>query len=53
MTKQFHICMDTGGTLTDGILVDEEGRVHMAKASTTPQDIQIGIMNCLRLLEAG
>lgn len=32
----FEIVIDTGGTFTDGVLVDEEHRIGVAKFETTP-----------------
>lgn len=44
--------IDTGGTYTDGVLLDFEGRavVAKAKAFTTPQDLTIGIRECINNL---
>ena len=41
--------IDTGGTYTDGVLLDFEGKVVVAKAKafTTPQDLTIGIKECI------
>ena len=33
----FRISVDTGGTFTDMVLVDEEGNFHVGKALTTPK----------------
>ena len=43
----FRVAIDCGGTFTDGISVDEAGRVMTAKALTTPQDLTIGVRNTL------
>ena len=43
------IGLDIGGTFTDLIVFDEAtGELQQAKSSTTPKDLTIGIMNCLR-----
>ena len=44
--------IDTGGTFTDGVLMDPAARqVHStAKAFTTRQDLSVGIRNCFRKL---
>ncbi|HBW37860.1 glutamate mutase L [Desulfosporosinus sp. BICA1-9] len=44
--------IDTGGTYTDGVLLDFEEKVVVAKAKafTTPQDLTIGIKECLENL---
>ncbi len=43
----FRVGIDTGGTFTDLIAVDEQGNLFEAKSPTTPRDLKIGIMNCL------
>jgi N-methylhydantoinase A len=41
--------LDIGGTFTDLIIFDEEtGNLQHAKSSTTPADLTIGIINCLK-----
>jgi N-methylhydantoinase A len=41
--------LDIGGTFTDLIVFDEEsGEVKHAKSSTTPADLVVGIVNCLK-----
>ncbi|MBM5810518.1 MAG: hydantoinase/oxoprolinase family protein [Gammaproteobacteria bacterium] len=46
--RRFLAACDAGGTMTDVILVDEEGRSVVGKASTTPQDESIGYMEAFR-----
>ena len=48
----FRISVDSGGTFTDGILIDGKGEVLSAKAHTTPQDLTVGTINCLSKLAA-
>jgi len=45
--------IDTGGTYTDGVIVDRSNRVilHKAKALTTRENLIIGIRNCIEQLE--
>ena len=45
--------IDTGGTYTDGVVVDLESRkiLNKAKALTTREDLSIGIRNCINNLE--
>jgi len=44
-----NIGLDIGGTFTDLILFDEiTGELQHAKSSTTPSDLTIGILNCLK-----
>ncbi len=43
-----HVALDIGGTFTDLVYVnDETGELRHAKSSTTPEDLTIGIQNCL------
>ncbi|MFH0809864.1 MAG: hydantoinase/oxoprolinase family protein [Pseudomonadota bacterium] len=43
----FRIALDCGGTFTDGISVDERGKMVIAKALTTPKDLTLGVKNTL------
>jgi N-methylhydantoinase A len=43
----FRVGIDTGGTFTDAISVDEAGNLVEAKSPTTPHDLKTGIMNCM------
>lgn len=45
--------MDTGGTYTDGVIVDSASRkiICKAKALTTKDDLTVGIKNCLDRLK--
>jgi N-methylhydantoinase A/oxoprolinase/acetone carboxylase beta subunit len=36
--------IDIGGTFTDAVFYDVDGRIRTAKASTTPSDITQGVM---------
>ena len=47
---RYRIGVDVGGTFTDVIAVDGEGRVTFVKAASTPQDQSIGVMKALSLL---
>ena len=42
--SRYLIACDAGGTMTDVILVDEEGKFVIGKAPTTPDDESIGFM---------
>ncbi len=46
MGKYFVAC-DAGGTMTDVIIVDEEGQSVIGKAPTSPQDESVGYMESL------
>ncbi len=40
--------IDVGGTFTDLFYLDEAtGRVGISKASTTPQDLSVGLFNAM------
>ena len=42
------IAVDIGGTFTDLVAVDDQGKVSRSKALTTPDDLARGIEDCLR-----
>ena len=41
----FRVCIDTGGTFTDGMVLDGEGALHEFKAPTTPWDFSEGVLD--------
>src|SRR3989475_1183185 len=43
------IGIDTGGTFTDCVVMDADGRIVTAKAASTPDDFSEGVMESLRL----
>ncbi len=43
-TPRYLVGCDAGGTMTDVIIVDEEGRSIIGKAPTSPHDESIGYM---------
>jgi len=45
--SRYLVACDAGGTMTDVIIVDEEGRSVIGKAPTSPQDESIGYMESL------
>ena len=47
------IGIDVGGTFTDLVAVDAQGRVTLAKVASTPADPSIGVMEGLDRLAAG
>ena len=46
----YRIGVDVGGTFTDVVSVDDEGRVTLAKSVSTPEDPSLGVMEGLNLL---
>lgn len=49
---RYKIGADVGGTFTDLVAIDDEGRVIVAKASTTPDDQSRGVYDALTKAEA-
>jgi N-methylhydantoinase A len=47
------IGVDVGGTFTDIVAVAPDGRLHVAKAPSTPQDQSLGVVQGLALLAEG
>ncbi len=43
----FKICVDTGGTFTEAVVLNEQGRYREFKTSTTPGDFSQGVLNAL------
>jgi N-methylhydantoinase A len=39
--------VDTGGTFTDGVVIDEKGTIHNFKELSTPKDPSIGLYNVI------
>ena len=46
----FEIVIDTGGTFTDAVLMDEDRKITTAKYPTNVVDPSTGIMGCIELL---
>lgn len=44
---KYRIGIDTGGTFTDCIIADEQGRMFLAKAPSTPRDFALGVYHSL------
>src|SRR5438067_3818300 len=47
MSSSFYVGVDTGGTFTDCVVVDDEGNVTTAKAASTPPDFADGVLAAL------
>jgi len=46
--KNKRVCIDVGGTFTDCLVMDETGLLQKFKASTTPSDPSIGLMDAMK-----
>ena len=46
----FEIFIDTGGTFTDGVLIDDKQKMSVAKYETLPLDPAKSIMDCIARL---
>ncbi len=44
----YRVCVDTGGTFTDCVVQDGEGRLRQFKAPTTPGDFSEGVLNTIQ-----
>ncbi len=44
----FYVGVDVGGTFTDGVVVDDAGRVRVVKTPSVPGDPSRGFIECLR-----
>src|SRR5437660_6340777 len=51
-SAMIRIGIDVGGTFTDLVAIDEDGRVTIAKAPSTPRDPSEGLLDGLGLLAA-
>ncbi|MFQ5873291.1 MAG: hydantoinase/oxoprolinase family protein [Dehalococcoidia bacterium] len=47
------VAVDTGGTFSDCVILDETGRVSTAKSPSTPHDYSIGVLESVRLAAEG
>ncbi|NMO02015.1 hydantoinase/oxoprolinase family protein [Gordonia sp. TBRC 11910] len=50
MNQRLYVGVDTGGTFTDVVVMDETGAVLTNKAPTTPQALEDGVFAALRLI---
>ncbi|MCD6485624.1 MAG: hydantoinase/oxoprolinase family protein [Candidatus Odinarchaeota archaeon] len=44
---EFRVGTDIGGTFTDTVAIDKDGKIMLGKSSTTYKDLAIGVFNCL------
>lgn len=49
---EYYIGLDGGGTFTDCVAMDSEGRLYYAKAPTTKEDFSVGMFEALSALAA-
>lgn len=45
--ERYTIGVDIGGTFTDVVVVADDGRIHGAKAPTTPEDFSLGVIDAI------
>ena len=50
--RTFWVGVDTGGTFTDAVAVENGEKLHLAKTPSTSQDLSAGVMNAMALLAA-
>ncbi|MCF8095319.1 MAG: hydantoinase/oxoprolinase family protein [Desulfobacteraceae bacterium] len=43
----YKVCVDTGGTFTDCVVLDDQGRKEEFKSPSTPEDFSIGVVNSI------
>lgn len=48
--KEYLVGVDTGGTFTDCVVIDEQGDVTLGKSSSTPPDYSKGILDSLKVV---
>src|SRR4029077_6182581 len=44
----YRISVDTGGTFTDVVVADADGRLHIGKALTTPERASVAVIAAIR-----
>ena len=44
---KYYCGIDTGGTFTDCVVIDETGEITIAKRPSTPEDYSIGLFDAL------
>ncbi len=49
----FRVGIDTGGTFTDCVVLDEAGGFHQFKSPSTPDDFSLGVLDALNEAAAG
>ncbi len=49
-TKEYWIGVDTGGTFTDCVVIDQDGEVTLGKSSSTPPNFAVGILDSVKVV---
>jgi len=49
----YKVCIDTGGTFTDCVVLDDQGRKREFKAPSTPKDFSVGVLDSLHEAAVG
>ena len=49
----YKVCIDTGGTFADCMVLDDRGYKKEYKAPSTPKDFSVGVLDSLREAAAG
>lgn len=44
----YKLCIDTGGTFTESVVLDSQGEFHEFKTPTTPRDFSEGVLNSIK-----
>jgi N-methylhydantoinase A len=44
----YKICIDTGGTFTESVVLDSQGKFYEFKTPTTPRDFSEGVLNTIK-----
>ena len=45
--RMFRVCVDTGGTFSESMVLDDRHTLHEFKSPTTPEDFSRGVLNTL------
>jgi N-methylhydantoinase A len=48
MSTSYIVGVDIGGTFTDCVVVDDQGNLTIGKASSTPRDFAVGVVDAVR-----
>jgi len=48
LAMKYRVGVDVGGTFTDLVAIDEQGKIKVAKSSSTPEDQSIGVENVIK-----